>query len=194
MSADWPGRPSSPEPSSQTRLRRWEAPTSFAESTVHSASHPPSAMSPRMSPKAVPDPADSKPATFSTSRNRAPVSRTTCQKAGQSQRASSWAFRLPATEAGWQGMPPTTRSTRPRKRWLGKVRRSDQTGTSGREPSCMRAARTAAAWASPSQRARSRQEGKARWTPRSSPPAPLHRLMYVRGYGATFTPPLPRGG
>ncbi len=67
-------------------------------------------------------------------------------------------------------------STAPRHGRPSKVPTSSQIGASSRLPSCILETRIAAAKASRSTKPMVRAEDKAIWRPRSSPPAPLHKL------------------
>jgi len=99
--------------------------------------------------------------------------RATC---GQRCRGSSAPRRRPAMENGWQGYPAQSKSTAPRHGRPSKVPTSSQIGASSMLRSRILATRIAAAKASRSTRPMVRTDGRAIWRPRSSPPAPLHKL------------------
>ena len=103
----WPWASSSTQ-RSQTRSRRWGAPTSAADTTCHWQAYRISARSDRTRLRKSPDSEVSNPATFSKSAKRGRRSRSTRQHSGQRSRSSADAPRFPAMLCGWQGKPPVT--------------------------------------------------------------------------------------
>ena len=142
------------------RARPWLAPTLDAAKVIHSEFHPRSASSPttREAARSSSSPSSAStteavavaiPATFSKNMSHAPLSvamRTTSKN--NPLRLPSSPARRPAMLRSWHGNPATMQSTFPRHAEASKVQTSGQTGAPSREPSSMRAARTAAAYAS----------------------------------------------
>ena len=156
----WSAWPSSLHAQQNHRSRPWLAPTSDAERVSHSACHPRSASSPRTRAAARSSRGPSvsstteavalaMPATFSKKRYRAPQAWAMSRMSkNRPLRLPSSPARRPARDKSWHGKPATTQSTAPAQAAASKVRMSDQTGAASSDPSSMRAARTAAGYAS----------------------------------------------